>query len=191
MKFYLISIIVAITLMAVASASAQNVNIGAKAGLNSYNIENNNSEFDSKIGFNFGLIGHTHLNEFFAVQPEIFYSVQGAKSGNTDVNLAYINVPVLLQFMFDNGFRIQTGPQLGFMMNAEAKNNNDTINIEENYKSIDLGLNIGASFLNSSTGFGFDARYVHGLSDISESSSFSSYSRGLEIGVFYLFNYSD
>ncbi|MEX2604497.1 MAG: porin family protein [Gracilimonas sp.] len=190
MKFYLITIIT-ITLMALGSANAQNINIGVKGGLNSYSMEsNNNIEFDSKIGLNFGLLGHTHLNEYFALQPEIVYSMQGAKSGNTNVKLSYINVPILVQYMFDNGFRIQTGPQLGFMMNAEIENNNSTINIEENYKSIDLGLSVGASYVHTPTGFGIDARYNHGISDISESSNNKSYNRGFEIGIFYLFSHN-
>lgn len=40
-----------IMVLAVGTATAQNVNIGVKGGLNSFNIEtDNNSGFDSKIG---------------------------------------------------------------------------------------------------------------------------------------------
>lgn len=190
MKFYLISIIT-IMFLAAGTATAQNVNIGVKGGLNSFNIEtDDNSGFDSKIGLNFGLLGHIHLNDQYAFQPEFVYSMQGAESGNTDIKLDYINVPLLVQYMFDNGFRIQAGPQIGVLFNAEAENGSST-DISDDFKSIDLGLSLGTSYVHSATGFGIDARYNLGLSDISESSSVNSTNRGIQVGVFYLFNHRD
>jgi hypothetical protein len=178
--------------MAVGTASAQDIHIGTKIGLNSYTINNdNNSGFDSKIGLHAGLLGHIHLDEQFALQPELLYSMQGAKSGDTNYNLDYINVPVLVQYMFDNGFRIQAGPQLGFLINAKAKNNNSSTDIKDNFKSIDAGLSIGASYIHPPTSFGIDARYNLGLNDISENSNVQSNSRGFQIGIFYLFDHID
>jgi hypothetical protein len=189
MKFYFISIIT-IMVLAAGTVSAQSVNIGTKIGLNSYTINNdNNSGFDSKLGLHVGLLGHIHLDEQFALQPEIVYSMQGAKSGNTNFNLDYINVPVLVQYMFDNGFRLQAGPQLGFLINAKAENNNSSADVKDDFKSIDAGLSFGVGYIHTPTSLGFDARYNLGLSDISESSSVQSNSRGFQIGIFYLFNH--
>lgn len=188
MKFYLITII-AVMVFTAGTATAQNINIGLKGGLNSYNIENeDNSAFDPRMGFQIGLLGHMHLNEQFAFQPELVYSLQGAKSSSTDIRLDYMNIPLLLQYMFDNGFRVQTGPQLGFLIDAEAENGS-SMDVGDEFKSIDLGLSIGASYVHSSTGFGIDARYNLGLTDISENSNEKLTNRGLQIGVFYLFNY--
>lgn len=188
MKFYLISIITIIFLTA-GTAAAQHTNIGVKGGLNSYNIQtDNNSGFDSKIGLHLGLLGHIHLNNQYAFQPEIVYSMQGAKSGNTDLRLDYINVPLLVQYMFDNGFRIQAGPQLGLLLNAKAENGS-SVDIKDDFNSIDLGLSIGASYVHPPTGFGIDARYNLGLNDISENSGVKSTNRGLQVGVFYLFGH--
>lgn len=176
--------------MAVSTAAAQNINIGVKGGLNSYTINNDNdSDFDSKIGLNIGLLGHIHLTDQYAFQPELVYSMQGATTGNTDIKLDYINVPLLLQYMFDNGFRIQAGPQLGFLLNAEAENDNSSADIKDDFKSIDLGVSVGASYVHPPTGFGVDARYNLGLSDISESSNVASTNRGFQVGVFYLFGH--
>ncbi len=52
--------------------------------------------------------------------------MQGAKmtvaGGQTQtINLNYVNVPVLVQYMFDNGFRLQTGPQAWFPAAANTK----------------------------------------------------------------------
>ncbi|MEO5590900.1 MAG: porin family protein, partial [Chitinophagaceae bacterium] len=99
---------------------------GIKAGLNIANLHvQNASSPDAKLGFNAGGLAHIHVTKHFAVQPEIMYSSQGAKQtvSNTDykVNLHYINVPVLAQFMVDDGFRIETGPQLGVLASARQK----------------------------------------------------------------------
>ncbi len=189
MKLYLISFIT-IFLFAAGTLSAQHTNIGVKGGLNSYNIETDgNSDSDSKIGLNIGLLGHIHLNETYAFQPEIVYSMQGAKSGNTDIDLDYINVPLLGQYMFDNGFRIQAGPQIGFLLSADAENNNSSTDIKDDFNSVDLGLSFGASYVHPPTGFGVDARYNLGISDISDNSNVESTNRGIQVGVFYLFGH--
>lgn len=189
MKNYLITIITFL-FMTVGTVSAQNINIGTKIGLNSYTINNDSGpDFDSKIGLHAGIFGHIHLNEQFGLQPEIVYSMQGAKSGNTNFNLDYINVPVLLQYMFDNGFRIQAGPQIGFLVRGKAENGSSTVDIKDDFKSIDAGLSFGASYIHTPTSLGIDARYNLGLNDISENSGVVSNSRGLQIGIFYLFDH--
>jgi Outer membrane protein beta-barrel domain len=176
------------------TANAQHVNIGVKAGLNVYNIHDDNpSEYNPKNGFNAGLIGHIHLAKQLALQPEIVYSGQGAKyttsNVETTIKMDYINVPVLLQYMFDNGFRLQAGPQVGFLVNAKSETNNVTTDFKSNLKSVDFSLGMGAGYVFVPTGFGVDARYNLGLSDISTSSLVKSTNRGFQIGVFYLFDH--
>ncbi len=189
MKFYLITIIITL-FMAMGTISAQNINIGTKIGLNSYTINtDNSSDFDSQIGLHAGLLGHIHLSSDFALQPELVYSMQGAKSGNTDLKLDYINVPVILQYMFDNGFRLQAGLQVGLLVRAKAENGS-SVDIKDDFKSIDAGLSFGVSYVHSPTDFGIDLRYNLGLSDISENSNVSSTNRGFQIGIFYLFNHN-
>ena len=182
MKF-LIGLIAAIMITGVVSAQhgnapAGHVTLGIKGGLNFYNIHNdNNTSFHQRTGFNIGLLGHIHRDSQWAFQPELVYSAQGAKNNNLD----YLNIPVLLQYMFDNGFRIQAGPQVGFMVSSD---NNNT------YKPIDIALSVGVSYVVPSTGFGLDLRYNHGLTDITESSDVKSTNRGIQFGLFYLFGHN-
>ncbi len=174
------------------TTSAQHVNIGIKGGLNGYNVNyNNNTTFDSKVGLHLGLLGHVHLAGDLALQPEIYYSQQGANSsnGSTKTNLDYINIPVLFQYMFDNGFRIQAGPQLGVLLSANNVTNNAKTDVKNNYGTLDLGLSIGASYIHPPSGFGVDARYNHGMNDITENSSVKVTNRGFQFGVFYLFGH--
>lgn len=192
MKKYLA--ILAVLLATGSSVFAQEVNIGIKGGLNSYTIGGDDTDdIDGKLGYNIGLLGHIHLSERFGLQPEIVYSTQGAKAsdGNGDVKISldYINVPVLFQYMYDNGFRIQAGPQVGFLTSAKAKADGVTVDLDDSFKTIDFGLSLGASYVHPASGFGVDARYNLGLSNINEDDSSKNYNRGFQIGVFYLFKH--
>lgn len=174
--------------------NAQSVNIGIKGGLNSYTIGGDDTDdIDSKLGYNVGLLGHIHLSERFGLQPEIVYSTQGAKandgSGDVKISLDYINVPVLFQYMYDNGFRIQAGPQVGFLTSAKAKADGITIDLDDSFDTIDFGVSVGASYVDPSSGFGVDARYNLGLNNINEDDSSKNYNRGFQVGIFYLFNH--
>jgi hypothetical protein len=176
------------------SVNAQHVNIGIKAGLNVYNINNDNgTKYDAKTGFNAGLIGHIHLGKKMALQPEVVYSGQGAKVTTagieTKFNIGYINVPLMLQYMFDNGFRLQAGPQVGFLTSAKSETNNTKTDFKDNLNSVDFALGAGVGYVNPPTGFGVDARYNLGLSDINKNGSVKSTNRGFQLGVFYLFNH--
>ena len=178
------------------SAHAQHLNIGIKGGVNVYNVQNdNNTEADPKLGLHFGLLGHMHLSDQFAFQPELLYSMQGSQQtvAGTDVktNLNYLNMPLLLQYMFDNGFRLEAGPQLGLLLSAKTNIDNSDFDIEDNYEKTDVGIAMGIGYVNPATGFGIDARYNHGLSSINAGGSISSFNRGFQVGVFYLFNHKN
>lgn len=186
--------IVLVFLIIPSRAYAQHVNLGIKGGLNFYTINGDkSSSFESKIGFNIGLLGHIHLSKQIAFQPELVYSTQGTqnKSGSSELrlNLGYVNVPLLLQYMFDNGFRLEAGPQIGILANATSEISNNSINVKPAFRSTDIGLAVGMSYVKPSTGYGFDIRYNLGLTNINISDAVKSYNRGLQLGVFYLFGH--
>jgi hypothetical protein len=192
MKLHLI--LVTAALLIAGTASAQHVNIGIKGGLNLSTIhQDNNAEISSRAGYHLGLLSHIHLANQFAMQPELVFSSQGAKynlSGATAIHkLNYVNVPVMFQYMFDNGFRLQAGPQVGFLLNANSNRDNSSADVINSYKTVDFGLGLGASYVNPATGFGVDARYNLGLRDISENSAVRATNRGFQFGVFYLFGH--
>ncbi|WP_062123426.1 porin family protein [Geofilum rubicundum] len=174
-------------LLFVGVANAQHVNIGVKGGLNAYTLTDGSVfDHDLNVGFNLGLIGHVHLADPIALQPELVYSMQGNK--NTSLN--YINIPLIFQYMYDNGFRLQAGPQLGFLVKAESEIANNQVDVKDQFESIDLALGVGMSYVNPATNFGMDLRYNHGLSNISKIDGTSVYNRGFQVGVFYLFNHN-
>jgi len=159
------------------SSPAGHVVLGIKGGINFYNVQNNNNtSYDQRTGYHFGILGHIHRNSVWAFQPELVYSAQGAKN----LELGYVNIPLLLQYMFNNGFRLQAGPQLGLLVSSDNS---------DNWNPMDLALSVGASYVVPSTGFGLDLRYNHGLNDINKSSDVKTTNRGVQFGLFYLFGH--
>jgi hypothetical protein len=169
---------------------------GIKAGLNLAKTTNSNGgSRDFKAGLHAGVLAHIHLSHQFALQPELLYSGQGAKytisDGEHNLNLNYVNIPVMLQFMFDNGFRLQTGPQLGFLaaVNDKRDGNETGFFTSDDFKTIDFSWGFGLGYLGFS-GFGIDARYNLGVSNINDNidPNLDSKVRNsvIQLGVFYM-----
>jgi hypothetical protein len=183
-----------VALMISGAVNAQHFNVGIKAGLNLYNIHNSNgAEYDMKPGLVAGLLGHIHLSKQFAFQPELVFSGQGAKyttaGVDTKINLNYLNVPLMLQYMFDNGFRLHAGPQIGFLMTAKSVTGDVKTDIKDNLKPIDVAVGLGLGYIHVPSGFGLNARYNLGLTNINENTSVKSTNRGFQLGVFYQFQH--
>lgn len=182
--------LIVIAFVALGIAANGQVNIGVKGGLNLYTLSDN--DYESKAGAHVGLLGHIHISDQFALQPEIYYSDQGGKfvrDGETrKLNLGYVNMPLMFQYMFDNGFRLQAGPQLGILASAKSKADGNSTDVKESFNSLDFGVPLGVGYI-SPSGFGVDLRYQVGLSNVSEDDGNKIHNRGLQLGLFYQFNH--
>jgi len=165
---------------------------GLKGGVNIANLHiQNTSNPDVRTSFNIGALAHIHLSEYFAVQPELLFSGQGYRQevGGTitnKYNLNYINLPVLAQAMFGDGFRLETGPQLGILAAAHQKAGKTSTDVKDNFKPADFAWAFGLGYVTHS-GFGVDARYNLGLSNINNVNATKVYNRVFQAGVFYQF----
>jgi hypothetical protein len=184
------------TLLFTSLLFAQYTAIGLKAGLNISNLSNSSGyQMGSKAGFNAGLLAHIHMAPSLALQPEVVYSNQGAKYTVNGVehslNLNYINIPVQLQYMFANGFRLQTGPQVGFLTEVKDKvsgtNNETNFFTSQDFKTVDFSWSAGLGYL-SSSGLGIDGRYNFGLSNINNGGSNVLHNNVFQLGLFYMLN---
>jgi opacity protein-like surface antigen len=156
----------AVAVLAFGFAKAQDVKFGAKAGLNISSISGE-SDSKSKAGLALGVFAEIKVSDKFSVQPEVLYSVLGAKSnGSSDkVNLAYINIPVMAKYYVADKFSLEAGPQIGFLTSAKYVQGSNSINLKEGYKSTDFGLNFGAGY-DVTKNIGVGVRYTAGLSNI-------------------------
>src|SRR5262249_49654128 len=125
-----------------------------------------------------------------AIQPEVTYSLEGAKyPGYGKAKIGVINIPLLGQFMFDHGFRVETGPQIGFLTKVKFEGiNGQVTNTKNNFKKIDFSWAFGLGYI-SNSGLGIDARYNLGMSNIAKINGVPHdiKNRVWQFGLFYQF----
>lgn len=171
---------------------------GIKGGLNIADVKSNlYPNHESKLDFNAGLLAHVHLNAHLAFQPEIVFSRQGFKQQESsnrelEMKLDYINIPLLVQYMY-NGFRLETGPHIGFLVNAKGEmSTGEVYKMKDNLKQTDFSWDFGASYL-STMGLGIFARYDLGISNINKNLNIQGTqnnemnNRVWQFGLFYQF----
>ena len=170
-------------------SQAQNTTLGIKAGYSSSSVQVDGApDWESRSGFHAGVLAHIHITSHFAVQPELIYSRhQGGERVNEKLKLSYLNIPVLLQYMINDGFRLQTGPQVGFLVSSTRTVGTNETDVETLVKSTDISWVFGASYVFSS-GFGIDARYNLGLNNISDENNIEAKNRVFQAGLFYQFH---
>jgi opacity protein-like surface antigen len=174
-----------IAVLAFGFTNAQEVKFGVKGGINLSTLTGDIENASSKVGFQVGGFAEIKLSDKFSVQPELLYSLQGVKIEesipefdlnfkSTD-NLSYLNIPVMAKYYVAEKFSLEAGPQIGFLLSAKSdftdisgdKATSGDIDVKDDYKSIDFGVNFGAGFdftENLSAGL----RYNLGLSNIAE-----------------------
>jgi opacity protein-like surface antigen len=132
-------ILTAAAVLAFGLTNAQDMKFGAKAGLNVASISGlDNSK--SLFGANLGVFAEFKISDKFAVQPEILFSMQGAKGSISETEtsgsgafsitstfnaenkaaLNYINIPIMAKFFVTEQLSLQAGPQIGFLMSLET-----------------------------------------------------------------------
>jgi hypothetical protein len=182
----LLCVSVILSLASFGYSQSSNVHFGLKAGVNVADLHASSGSFDSRTSFHLGGLAHIHLSKTWALQPELMYSGQGGKGQDGTLKLGYINVPVLAQYMVGDGFRLETGPQLGILASAKTENGNSEVDVKNSLETIDFGWVLGAGYIFPS-GIGFDARYNIGVTNIRETTSPSYKNRVFQLGMFYQF----
>ena len=168
-----------------------------KAGLNISNINSNfTGNFDPRTGLNAGAIVNIPLQYSLDVQPEFYYSAQGAKYYSYDdgyehqLLLNYFNIPLLLQYRLRCGLLLETGPQVGILANVKDKSpgiittGNAYIS---GFKNVDFSWSFGLGY-KSMSGLGVDLRYNPGISNINDFGNEILHNNVMQLGLFYLFN---
>ena len=186
MKKVLLTAVIAI--FGLVKVNAQDVQFGAKLGLNFASITGDNTDgFDTVTSFNYGLVAEVPLSKKFSFQPEVLYSGQGFSLGSDEsdtVQLDYLTVPLMGKYYLTKGLSLEAGLQVGFLVSAKQ----DDVNLKDSYKGLDLGVNVGLGY-KLDNGLNFSARYNVGLSDVKDVDSFSDkYKNGvMQVSIGYFF----
>ena len=168
--------------------SGPTAKFGIKGGLNLTNLYVADvSQEHIKAGFNAGVFAKLPVTKGFSIQPELLYSLKGAKetygnaiegNGEYRFNLGYIEMPLLAVVNLAPNFNIHAGGYAAYLVNANIKDVNSDGSIvgatelnADNFRRWDFGLVGGAGF--DIQHFTLGARYNYGLSNIGKSGSLS------------------
>ena len=135
---------------------------GIKGGINICDLIVTNSanyfgeeSFDSRISYHIGTYIQHPFSEQFGLQVEVLFSNKGYKHKLEDqtlnVNLNYLNWPVLLVYRPVKYLEFEFGPEFGYLITGEAIINN-----------FDFGVDLGAR-LNISKRLNLGTRYNNGV----------------------------
>ena len=156
------------------------------------------------ISPNFGLGTHIKINDRWHLAPEIkFLSRKGARDVSNPIKLAdefegsetdsrirlnYFEIPVLLQYKFENGLYFSAGPQISFLSEALQKTEiilaDETMvdveqDLKDDFQNIDFSFPVevayGIKSIRGGKGMDLRLRYTHGFNELfEESTSFSA-----------------
>lgn len=190
------------------SANAQQeVKFGPKAGVNFANLSNV-SKAKMLTGFYVGAFAEIKFTDKLSLQPELMYSSQGAKNEYSETilgitaehknhdKLDYINIPLLAKYYITNGFSVELGPQFGFLIKAENKDEvtiggvktKGNTDFKNEVNSFDFGIGAGLAY-DLSSGFFVNARYNLGVTKVGKSDQYYNDAKNgvIQAGVGYKF----
>ena len=199
---------VVIAVFGFTNLTAQEVNFGAKAGVNFSDITGDDVDsFNGLTSFHVGVVSEIEISDKFSFQPELLYSAQGSDYEDeyedyTDkgtVKVDYLNLPLMGKFYITEGLSLEAGPQVGFLLCATMEyeligtgfeEGKHEMNIKDDLKGIDFGANLGLGY-KMENGLNFSARYNLGLSDNNDNKELlddSSYKNSvIQVSVGYFF----
>ena len=185
-------------------AQSDAMQFGVKVGLNLANAsvdpEPEGVSFVAVTKFGLGGIMIYPLSEVLSLQVEAMYLLKGSKAEidffgevfDVKLNLAYLSVPVMGRYNLgseDTSPYIVVGPEFGFLLSAKVKVSGEPEeDIKDDFKSLDLGLNIGAGVsmnMGATPMFG-EVRYSLGLSDIDDDDN-TTKTTGIQLFVGMMF----
>jgi hypothetical protein len=148
------------------------VDVGLRGGIASAGFLDSKQDVDSRrLGLTAG--GYANINiptTPFSIQPELLFTQKGAEINGVDVDLGYLEIPVLAKLNFIKTSKLKSylylGPYFGFNLSADEDPPSDDQSLEEITKNSDVGLTFGGEVAFGKTNVGL--RYGLGLTEIFE-----------------------
>ena len=187
-KFFVLAVV---AMMATIGVTAQNVrhdigtftlkpaaglSVGSLGGSFTYYISDlgTRTEFEDEMrgAFVGGVEAEYYILNWLSASGGAYYTMQGwrmkEKVSDTkwNVNLDYLNIPVLANFYVLKGFALKVGVQPGFLLSAKY----DGYNIKDQCKGFNLSLPIGLSY-EFKNGITIDWNTNFGLTPINKEST--------------------
>jgi hypothetical protein len=176
---------------------AQEVKIGAKAGLNISTIAGDVPEsYNPRLAYHFGGFANIPISESISLNPELLYfsigntfdySIENFDALDPNINTSFktaqranfLAVPVNFRYNFTDRFGLDFGPQVSFLLNTFDKikeaTSVDPIFVEDrrlsgNFRP-DYGVNLGLTF-SPNDKINVQLRYYQGLKNLTNGDFF-------------------
>ena len=148
------------------TVNAQDATFGIKGGLNYAFINGEDIlNVEPKFSYHAGAIVNISFTDFVALQPEFIFSVKGYDGDMVDLDLNYVDLPILLKVKLGDVFSLHAGPQFSYLLSSSVKTDLTVSNIEEQIESFDLGVATGFEY-ELVSGFSLGARYSFSVESI-------------------------
>jgi len=181
-----------LSVVAFGPSLAQQTVFGVKGGMNISNLQySDQSSTNKRIGLHLGILAQIHAAAKWAIEPEFFYSLEGNSAilipqGTVYTKLNYLAIPVLVQYLLNRGFLLESGPQIAYLLSASTKQRATRLT-DSHFQSTAISLPLGVGYQGTS-GFGLDARYCFGLTNINNGRQPIIQGIVLQLGAFYSFS---
>lgn len=163
-----ILLFIAIVLLFTQRTTAQETNVGLRGGLNFANLSGSDiSGEEAQYKYHAGAFVQIRVTDFFAFQVEGMYSLKGSETSIGDIDLTYIDVPILAKLYLSDHFNIHAGPQFGVLIDAENESAGVTTDVDDRFSTLELGAAAGIEY-HLEMGIHFGARYQFSLNSIGE-----------------------
>ena len=154
----------------------QNIQVGVTGALTFSNLSGTGMSNKAQSGINAGGYVLIPLNKKFSIQPEVLYNYFSVNRANNftefyvnnsradsrvSFNLAYLSIPILINYNISPKFIINAGPQYNILISSNENLMYDVQAIKNN----DFGIKAGVQF-NPSATFNLFASYYTGLNNV-------------------------
>jgi len=154
--------IIIFTLLFLSFSIHAQFHFGLRGGLSSSQVKINEtangwtiSTGDNKFGYHVGVFTQFIFKDKWVLMPEALFTSSG---GNIDLsdgssfnevwNLSYnrLDIPVTIGYKFIKVFRLQAGLVPSLLLKADARNDDVTQDVKDNYKNATWGYQAGVGF---------------------------------------------
>lgn len=199
-------------------AATESFYFSLKGGINYSGLPGLN-EYGYKPDIHFGLANNIRINDNWYLVPEfVALSRRGAQklelnpTGNPEIdslkpasasltrNLSYLDIPILVRYIWKDKFTLEFGPQVSFLTRADEKYEATfedkteftySMDSKENHTSLDFGGVISLGYIISDSrggkGMEFHLRYYEGFVNISKFSGQNYRNRMFQVSVSFPF----
>ena len=175
-------------------------------------VGNQISDVNFRVSYHVGGFVQYSISDKIDMQSGVFFSSQGGSrsvefiedfnssdisTDRTNFVYNYLNVPLLVKYNLSKSWSVKTGPQLGFLLSADVKNQyvfidgiqfNFDSNVKDDASLIDVSWSLEAGY-EFESGLLVDVTYNLGLSNTidAENSDFKRENRVFQLSLGYKF----